>query len=60
MDGEDPLLAKVLLFLACGWPNAVDEELKPFNHWREEKVFNKVVFYGVPGSLFLLRGERKC
>ena len=33
---KDPVLAKVLLFLDCGWPNTVDEELKPFVHRREE------------------------
>ena len=33
---SDPMFAKVLLYLDCGWPETVETDLKPFFHRRNE------------------------
>ena len=35
-SNKDPVIAKVLLFLDCGWPETVEDTLKPFFHRRNE------------------------
>ena len=33
---RDPLFAKVILFLDCGWLESIEDDLKPFFHRKEE------------------------
>ena len=35
-SSKDPVIAKVLLFLDCGWPETVEDALKPFFHRKNE------------------------
>ncbi len=42
----DPVLSKVLMYLLNGWPEQIDEELKPFYQRRYELGVETVVYFG--------------